>query len=287
MQAISKKGTIDSQGFKLGYIIEGEGMPALVIGSSVYYPRTFLGNIREHLKLIFIDHRGFVPPPRELAPEDYQLNVLLADVDRIRKELELENVLVIGHSGHAFLALEYAKKYTQHVSRVVMIGVSPNYSAATHQATAAFFQTRATPERKQAFDKNMALLPAQIEAAPERRFVAFCVAAGPQSWYDYQFDATALWRGVYTNMQIIDHVWGAIFRDIDITEGLADFDKPVLLLLGKYDFLTGPPTLWDSVRGRFNDLTISVFEESSHTPQYEEPDLFNQTLLRWLGVPTH
>jgi proline iminopeptidase len=37
--------------------------------------------------------------------------------------------------------------------------------------------------------------------------------------------------------------------------------------------------LWKDVK----DLTIRVFEKSGHTPQYEEPELFDQELLQWLN----
>ena len=188
----------------------------------------------------------------------------------------------MGHSGHAFLALEYAKKYPQYVSQVVMIGVSPDYSEATQEATSAFFDEMATPDRKESQVESMELLPARIAADPEKRFIAYCLSAGPKSWYNYRFDAYDLWDGVYTNMQIMDYMWGVIFRDLDITKGLVTFDKPVLLVLGRYDFLTGPPTLWGSVQKQFKNLTIHIFEKSSHTPQLEQNDVFNDILIDWL-----
>lgn len=281
---MDKKGAVDSQGFRLKYRLEGKGIPTLVVGDTVYYPRTFLGDIRKHLQLIFIDHRGFVPPPSDdLNDHDFSLDILLNDIERIRQTLNLNRFVLIGHSGHAFMALEYAKKYPQYVSHVVLIGASPDYSAATAQARIDFFEKDATPERKAAFQASMAHLPAKIEADPARRFVHMCVCAGPISWYDYKFDATPLWEGVYTNMQALDYIWGVMFRDIDITQGLDQLDRPVLLVLGKYDYLTGLPFLWDQVQSQFKNLTSKVFEKSAHTPQFEEPDLFNQELIGWIA----
>lgn len=276
-------GNITTHGFRLSYRIEGEGIPALVIGDCHYYPGTFLGDIRQHLQLIFIDHRGFVPPPSDtLTDEDFSLDILLNDIETIRKTLNLERFVIIGHSGHAFMALEYAKNYPQYVSHVVLIGASPDYSAATTQARIDYFEKNATPERKASFQASMAQLPAKIDADPARRFVHMCVCAGPISWYDYTFDATPLWEGVYTNTQAIDYIWGVVFRDIDITQGLDQFDKPVFLALGKYDYLTGLPFLWDGVKTTFKNLTIKVFDKSAHTPQFEEPDLFNHELMNWI-----
>lgn len=261
-------------------------MPALVIGDSTYYPRTFAGSIREHLQLIFVDHRGFVPPPSDdLKGEEYPLDTLLNDIETVRQALQLHHFVVVGHSGHAFVALAYAKTYSQYVSHVVLIGASPDYSPATAQARFAYFEENATADRKTALAVSMAQLPARIEAEPDRRFVHMCVCAGPLSWYDYTFDASPLWAGVYTNMPAIDHLWGVVFRDIDITQGLDQLDKPIFLALGKYDYLTGLPFLWDQIKTQFRDLTIRIFDQSAHTPQLEEADLFNQELIRWIQQP--
>ena len=52
---------ISVNGTKLSYVIEGSGIPCLVIGSAIYYPRTFSQQLRKHFKFIFTDERGFVP----------------------------------------------------------------------------------------------------------------------------------------------------------------------------------------------------------------------------------
>ena len=80
-----------------------------------------------------------------------------------------------------------------------------------------------------------------------------------------------------------DHLWGEVFRDIDITAGLEGLDIPVLLALGRCDYLVAPDHAWDAYRPAFHDLTIRVFENSGHTPQLEEAALFDATLLAFLG----
>ena len=128
----------------------------------------------------------------------------------------------------------------------------------------------------------MESLVRKIEAEPERRFVHYCLCAGAQGWFDHTFDAAALWDGLITNMQMFDYVRGRVFRDIDITRGLKNFDKPVFLALGRYDYLTGPPELWNNIKPHFRNLTETIFEQSAHCPQYEQPEEFNKALLRWL-----
>ena len=100
------RGTIPSGPFELAYSSEGEGTPALVIGSAVYYPRVFSQNLRQSLKLIFVDHRGFAQPTGASTASDYTLDVVLDDIDLVRRHLGLEKVIIIGHSGHSYMALE-------------------------------------------------------------------------------------------------------------------------------------------------------------------------------------
>jgi len=275
-------GIINSSGFKLNYIVEGQGFPVLVIGSAVYYQRAFSDSITNEFQFVFVDHRGFVPPPvRDLQNFYFDLDVLVDDIELVREQLGLDRFLIIGYSGHAFMALEYAKRYPQHIVGVVMIAVTPDYSDSTHTCADRFFLEEADERRKALFHQNMQLLPQLIEAAPEKRFVSFCLAAGPKSWFNPTYNASWLWEGLYTNMQMFDYVWGEVFRDIDITQGLENFDKPVLLALGKYDFLTGTAYLWDEVKKDFNDLTIRVFEKSAHSPHQEESALFDSILIEW------
>lgn len=280
--SVSRHGRIRCGRFDLQYRIEGEGRPVLVVGSALYYPRLISQELRRHLQLVFIDHRGFAPGNDCTDKAEYAFDLLLADIERMRSELELGQVVVLGHSGHAFMALEYAKRFPQHVSHVVMLNVAPDYSQAGHAAAERYLADSVCPERKAALAGNMARMQAAIEAAPEKAFVTYCLLMGPKSWYDWNFDAARLWEGVETNMAMFDHVWGEVFRDIDITAGLDSLRKPVFLGLGRHDFLVPPPHLWEAVRDRFHDLTIRVFERSSHAPPFEEPAMFDAELLGWL-----
>ncbi|MBD1901307.1 alpha/beta hydrolase [Trichocoleus sp. DQ-A3] len=279
---MSLTGHVYSSGFQLQYIVEGDGTPTIVVGSSLYYSRTFSNNLRSSLKLVFIDHRGFSPPYNCKDTSLFQLDSLVDDIELVRKELGFGKIIVIGHSGHGFMALEYAKKYPANVSHVVMMCLGPNYSHEGHLAAERYLNDSVCPERKAALAKNLTRLPEEISAAPEKAFITYCLLMGPKSWFDYNYDATKLWEGIEVNMAMFDYVWGEVFRDIDITENLDKLQVPVLLALGRYDYLVPPPYMWEGVRDKFSNLTIRIFEKSSHAPHFEEPELFDKELLDWL-----
>lgn len=284
MESRHLSGTIDVDGYKLGYTIEGKGPTAVVIGSSKYYPKSFSQSLRDHFRLVFLDWRGFAASPDNIEPE-ITLDTLLDDMEICRQKLSLDQFIVIGHSAHALMALEYAKKYPERVSDVVMIGISPNLSSGYAESAERNWNESVWPERKKAFDKRVSRLPDHVlaELPPDQRFVRWYIRRDPQAWYDYEFDSAHLWEGISPNMKMFDYLYGVALRDLDHTKGLDRLNCRVFLALGRYDFIVAPPSSWDDLRSEFKDLTLRVFEHSGHSPQYEEPELFEQELLSWIS----
>jgi proline iminopeptidase len=279
-----ESGTLHRDGFELGYRVEGRGPNALVIGSSIYYPRAFSRNLRESLRLAFVDHRGFAALPPDVAPDSFELDTILNDCEQLRLSLGLGSVVVIGHSGHAFMALEYAKRFPEHVSHVVMIGCSPKLGPEAFAAADRYWEESVDPVRKAVMAENLARLPdTAFEGRPfSEFFVPFYLRNAPRFWFDPRFDASELWAGVAPN-GIMGKIWGEDFARIDVSSGLAGLARPVFLALGRYDFSVAPPSSWDPLRDQFQDLTVRVFERSAHTPPYEEAELFDAELLAWLA----
>lgn len=285
MAPTATEGVLRRGPFELAWRMDGEGAgpPLLVIGSAVYYPRTFSEPLRRQRRMVFVDHRGFGRPAAEYGPDDYSLDRVIEDVEALRRHLDLGRVVVVGHSGHGYMALEYAKRHAEHVAGAVVVATGPSHSPDLVQLTEQRWAEAVCPARKARFDADMSLLPDEIAAAPDQRFVTFCVRMGARSWFDWDFDAAPLWAGVTANMPVIDHLWGEAFRDIDVGAGLADMTVPVLLALGRFDYLVAPVEAWAPYRPLFRDLTLRVFDRSGHTPQVEEPEAFDAELLKWLG----
>jgi proline iminopeptidase len=277
-------GTIAAGRFRLRYRIEGTGRPTIAIGSAIQGPRLFSTQLRQHLRLMFLDHRGFASSPGPVDTAEFALDTLVDDIEHARQELGLGRVAVLGHSGHALMALTYAKTYPANVSHVIMISMAPDLSTASAAAAERYWQESVSPDRKAVMVENLRRLPdeALAQLPPSEQFIRSYVRNGPRIWYDPRFDSSPLWEGVEVNRDMIEHVWGRVFRKIDITQGLATFERPVFLALGRYDFLVAPPSAWDALRPKFHDLTVRVFERSGHTPQYEEAVLFDAELLRWM-----
>lgn len=251
--------------FALKYLIEGKGTPSLVIGSVDYYPQTFSDNLKNHFQLIFTEHRGFAQSTDEYSQSDYTLDKIVEDIEMLRKELKLDQMVIIGHSGHAHMAVAYAKKYTYHVSKLILIGISP---LENQQAANAYFEELASPERKFLLAENLSHM--------ENTFAGRMLAFGPMLWYQYNFDAKNLWSKVHINEDIVNYLWGEVFRTHDLTPDLDLLKMPIDVILGKYDFFN-PPNLWKNLQNPF--IKIHVLERAGHTPQLEDPEAFDKILV--------
>ncbi|MDJ0706248.1 MAG: alpha/beta hydrolase [Leptolyngbyaceae cyanobacterium MO_188.B28] len=192
---MSKQGYIVSDDFKLQYWLEGNGSPTIVVGSSLYYARTFSTELRSHLQMAFIDHRGFAPSNQCQDTRKYELDVLVDDIELARQEFGFEKIILIGHSGHAFMALEYAKKYPDAVSHLVLIGAAPNFSLAGMAAAERALEESVCPERKAALSENLSKLPRRMAADRDRAFITYCILMGPRSWFDPNFSHNIHERG--------------------------------------------------------------------------------------------
>ncbi len=284
--AQTEKGDVNVDGFSLGYTIAGDGpTTALVIGSSIYYPRAFSDNIHKHLKMVYIDHRGFTKPPTT-GNHDYTLERVIADMEHMRSQLGLDKFIIIGHSGHSFMALEYAKRYPEHVSHIVLIGTAPDFGPENQAWIEREWSESVDLIRKSAQDEWLQKIPdEELESMnPGEAFVLNYVRSAPHAWYDPYFDCSHLWEGMDINVPMFDYMWGKVFAEIDIRKGLSELDIPVFIALGRYDNLVAPPASWDPYRSYFNDLTLRVFEKSGHTPMFEQPAEFDREMLEWLEI---
>jgi proline iminopeptidase len=76
--------------------------------------------------LVYFDQRGSGRSARPADLAYYSLDILIEDVERLRLQLGVERIALLGHSFGATLALEYAARYPQHVSALVLAGAAPN-----------------------------------------------------------------------------------------------------------------------------------------------------------------
>ncbi|MDF3821663.1 alpha/beta hydrolase [Leptospira sp. 96542] len=270
----------ERDGFLLNCIIIGNGKPVIVIGSSDYYANLFPKEIYHNYQFIFLDHRGFAKKNEPINPLEISLSHILDDCHEIQKHLKTEECIIIGHSGHGYMALEYAKKFKENVKALHIIATGPSFGVHMLESEKRF-EKEASEAQKNKHRENQIRFAQDIQKEPDRFFKHYCRSMDAKGFYDWNFDSKELWEGIHTNKIIFDHLFGSVFRDIQIEKSLLNINCPILVCMGKYDFQAPPYFTWDPFLKQFPNIKLSVFEKSGHLPFWEEPKLWVDLWENW------
>jgi proline iminopeptidase len=273
---VSESGTVDRDGFQLGWCREGRGIPMLVLGAHRFYPQYFPQSLREHFDIVFCDLRQWVPTPEDFDVSAITLDTFSDDIEAVRRAVGFERPIVAGQSQHGSLALLYAERFREDVRGVAAI--APNAPVDDREGLelpADFFQRDADPDRLAAHDRWQARRPASVENAQD--FVDNYLANSAKFWFDHTAHTSHLWEGSEINLEVLDRLFQA-----DTLGGfrLGTLDVPVFLALGRYDYAL-PYYLWDRPQKKLSNLRYRLYERSAHQPPYEQPEEFAADLLDW------
>ena len=271
-------GTVDRDGFKLEWVREGHGLPMMALGASRFYARYFPQSLREHFEIVFCDLRQWVRTPDGFDITAINRDTFSDDVEAVRQAVGFDRPIVAGQSQHGGIALEYARRYPGSVRGVVAVAaVPPVGSGEGLESAEDFWRRDAHPERLAAHARNMAArrVPATVETSQD--FIDQYVSNDAVNWYDFTFDCSPLWEGIYVNPSVM----GQLFEP----EGLGGYqldalELPVFLALGRYDYGI-PFYLWDQPKTKLSSLHYKLYEKSGHHPPYEQPDEFTADLVEW------
>lgn len=269
---------IQTDGFRLKVIEQGQGPTLLIIGCADYYYRIMPADIYQHFCCVFIDHRGFAHCERPVNLNDVSLEQISQDVELACRQLHVERCWVMGHSGHAYMALDFAYRFPTRVKGCALIGAAPNLSEEMRTLQMANWEKHACQDRKTAFEKSIALLEGDIQLEPHRKFSHLCRRLGLMRWFNPDFDELPLWRDIPMHTALLDKLWGNEFAYLDISAYTQAISLPTLVLGGLQDFSIAPLSAWSDVHPPFCNADFISLPECGHTPMLEQPDAFISVL---------
>jgi proline iminopeptidase len=270
---------IMKDGVKLTYFIEGKGSPVIVVSDGELLANVISQELRKNFKFIFINGRMNVADPGDTSK--ITIDLLADDVEQVRKRLNLGKVILFGHSVSGLIAFEYARKYPQFTSRVIMNASPPFTGKILQTFSNTYWESIASKDRKNALAKNWrnvsgdSLDNAGTSEAGKLRYIL----DGPKCFYNYNFRADSLLKNSYWNMNVWNRIFSKLINGYDIGKGKT-VNAPVFISLGRYDFMC-PHMTWNDFKSIIPNLSFFLFENSGHYPLLEEEELFNKELLEW------
>lgn len=272
---------IDVEGGTLPYYIEGDGIPCIVLCTYIMDPKTYSDKLRKHLKFIFLNCRHF-DIKNNLKPEEVSANTYLNDIESLRKKLNYDRIAILGHSIHGIIAVKYAEKYPEHTSHVILIGSPPYFNRSFNSEKEKYWTDNASEERKIRFNENWRKGKRKISnwfLPEDKKFIKEIIARAPQRWYDLEFNPEKLWEGVEININLLYQLFGRMVIDFNIQ---SEFKIPTFVAIGKYDYAI-PYTTWtENQKNKMQNISFNIFDKSSHFPQMEQQELFDNKLIEWI-----
>ncbi len=260
------------------YVSQGKGPATLLVhpggpGLTYHYLRGLLRLANSHLRVILFNPRGVGHSWAPRNPSAYTVAQMADDVEAIRKALKVQELHLLGFSAGGFVALEYAHRYPQHLTSLLMCATAGSAEECVQASRAVL--AAASPKLRA---KLRELTRAKKCSSPEYQ------ALSEQAYRPFQ---TRFLEGVHPDWKATranPAVFRAMFArsgDEFIVDGTLrrwdgrkyyrSIELPTLVLVGKYDYFLNASVEMDQ---RIEPAHLRVLPRSSHMAILEQPKEF-------------
>src|ERR1700693_1709503 len=135
-------------GLNLWYVTEGRGIPVIIpsLAGSTFYERSFFLGARNALQTIHVELRGNRSDVGRV--EGLTIDQLSDSMREFLDTIKLGKIVLLGHSGHGFLAMDFAARYPDRVSHLILAGAAPTFGSELEAEGARYWEMLASPESK-------------------------------------------------------------------------------------------------------------------------------------------
>lgn len=230
----------------MNYKIEGNGKALVFIhglSDSLIYWEFLASNLRQDYQVLRYDLRGH--GDCELGDDEINIDTYVGDLYNLLGELNIDDVVLIGFSLGGVIALDFAVKYPEIVSSLVLMStfhradghvveVLNNFKKALNDSFEEFYD----------LILPMVLCPNVIDDNREELDLLKGIASQNANTEAY--------------INAVD-----VCLDFDIEEGLSKINIPTLILAGQYDEIS-PLKLQKEMQSKIKDSKLIVFEDTKH-----------------------
>ncbi|GAB6448014.1 alpha/beta hydrolase [Bacillus cereus] len=248
--------------------------------------------LKDSLYVIMIDQRGVCRSEEITEDEAFGLKDLIEDCEELKKVLQIKKWSIIGHSFGGYLALLYASIYPGSIKKIIFEGPTFDFaltSRALLQKTGHLLKKygkEEVAEESLAYSSSNAsseeLLEAYIRLSDELEEKRMEIYNYKEDGTDESLYSDEEWE-VFSNRSKIHFdrlkLEGAVHTSL--LPKIKDLQNQVLLIVGKYDVVTCEKQIETFNKDARNGKYI-VFEESGHTPHYEEADRYAELVIQFL-----
>jgi proline iminopeptidase len=284
--ASASDGSFESSGLLLHYEVSGRGTPVVVLaggpGFGASYMRPVVDMIARDHTVILLEQRGTGRSiPAQETPETVNEDLVVSDLEALRRKLGYSRWILLGHSFGTFTARKYAITHPEHVQARVLWAVMPPRQADDHMD--ANLQARLPASAGPAFHALMIKSRAATTDA-ERNELSEQMneLVLPAYLYDpsKMRDVIALSKAAGMNA-LTGHLIQQSIGNYDLTKGLSTIAAPTLIVQGVADPLD--PSIAAKTQAAIPNAKLSVLADCGHFAWVEAPDKLSPLLADFLA----
>src|ERR1700733_9653599 len=284
-QAPTDAGIVETPDVDLAYEtygVSGSASPVIVANggpglSHVYMLQNDVWTPRDahHPQAVFYDQRGTGKSTRVAADASFGMDAQVADMEAVRAKFGFQKFDLVGDSYGGLLAMAYAAAHPEHVEKLILSdSAAPAWKDIVRVLPDVFPDVL---EQIAAREKNSGSDP---HAADQRIRDHFLMLFYSEANRDAYLSGV---KDLGSTPQVSAAVQKAN-RTLDLTQELAKFKFPALVITGRYDMNVTPVTAWNIYKA-IPGAKFVVFEKSGHLPAYEEPDKYVQVVDAFFSQP--
>jgi proline iminopeptidase len=255
----------------------GHGYPlALMHGGPGLDYQTMLPlqSLTDQFTLIFYDHRcNGLSEGAEVSSMTWEN--LTADADALREKLGFDQWAVIGHSFGGNVALEYALRYPQSLSRLILINTGGDQWWVNHNAPELLAKRGYSPSAVKAARRFFNGQIAPSEFLPT--LMKFSNAYNYHNSLIEMIQAILAGHTPKFKPEALIFGYSQLLKDWTVMHRLNEIQVPTLVLAGRYDFLF-PTEHQVALAAGIPDARLEIIENAGHNPHMEQ----SEAVLRWI-----
>jgi proline iminopeptidase len=264
--------------------IIGRGYPLLVMHGGPGLDHTTLETLEplaERFTLILYDHRA---NGRSTGPtETMTFDNLVADAEALREKLGYERWAVAGHSFGGHVALEYALRHPDRISRLLLLDTAADVHWYQKSAPAILekrgWNANAVRSAKRFF--NGELTVNEVRGAVMRFFFAYFYTIRLREVPNVIASAFRL----KMRPEAMVHGFGVLLKHWSVMSRLGEIRMPTLVLGGREDFLF-PPEHQAILADRIPQAQLEVIEHAGHNAHAEQAARVIPILAEFVAAAT-
>jgi proline iminopeptidase len=271
---------VEINGNKLAVEVLGpEGAPVLIahhgapgLGSRAE-PRASFGALADTFRVVVFDARG---SGESEGNPPFTHEQWAADVEGLRQWIGAEKIVMAGGSYGGFISMEYAIRYPDRVSALVLRDTSADHENEKAARENALSSTRVDIDVEKLDRINSGTVRDNDDLRDCWREIL--------PLYDHHYDpAKVEERVVTTPYRYETHNFAFAHNqpNYDIKAQLPGITCPTLVTVGRDDWIT-PVASSETIASLIPNAKLVVFEKSGHSPQIEERELWLKVVREFL-----